>query len=124
MDVWLDFPICVYVCLFAAFLATVQATLLLFARLERSRTPTFCMRGTFGLGPDRTLFLYFDTFSKQAMRLHLFSWRFFYSFFLALYLPSAQHRGPSLGGSNTHLDCRILWGFFYCGSKRWQRDMI
>jgi len=29
------------VCMFAVFLATVQVTLLLFARLERSRTPTY-----------------------------------------------------------------------------------
>ncbi len=33
-------PLAFHVCMFVAFLATVQVTLLLFARLERSRTPT------------------------------------------------------------------------------------
>jgi hypothetical protein len=111
MDVWLDFPICVYVCLFAAFLATVQATLLLFARLERSRTPTFCMRGTFGLGPDRTPFLYFDTFCERAMRLLLFSWRFFYSFFKHYTYPRLNTVGLLL------VDLIPIWIVAFCGGS-------
>jgi hypothetical protein len=52
------------VCL-VRFLATVQVTLLLFARLERSRTPTLDA-WDFGLEPDSTLFIQARHFLERS----------------------------------------------------------
>jgi hypothetical protein len=95
-----------FVCLLRSS-ATVQVTLLLFARLERSRTPTIlaCVRDWKPLDGTR-LYAFFISLGNFVRATLLFE-HHLASFLLALYLLSGAIV-LMFGGSNTHLACWIF----------------